>query len=116
MINRAVLLLKYKSPAIRWVNDADPYEDRPGITDEDVNTERTAYLIPNDASDGPKELEAWLKANYGILFETELEGWYTDPGLWPQKRSYALFKQWFTPECHSVVEDTVGTPIYDEDS
>ena len=45
MINRAALILKYKTPAIKWINEADPYQDDPGITNEFVNSDRTVYLI-----------------------------------------------------------------------
>lgn len=39
MLNRAAVLLKYKAPAIKWVNEADPYDDNPQITEEHINKE-----------------------------------------------------------------------------
>ena len=27
-----------------------------------------------------------------------------------------MFRKWFRIECHSIVEDLEGTPIYDEDA
>ncbi len=115
MINRAALILKYKAPAIKWINDADPYQDNPGITIESVNKERTVYLLRDDVAETPEMLDEWLKLNCEVLFEKELEGWYTDPELWPKNITYSLFKKWFDPECHTVVEDTVGDPIIDDD-
>lgn len=50
------------------------------------------------------------------LFEAELEGWYTDPTLWPQDRTFRLFQTWFDVECHSVVVDMVGGDIYDDET
>jgi hypothetical protein len=41
MINRSAVILKYKAPFIKWVNDADPYKDDPGITIEGANQDRT---------------------------------------------------------------------------
>lgn len=115
MINRAAVLLKYKEPAVQWINDADPYHDNPQISLENVNHERTVYLISEQDADGDKALERWIKLNYKILFEVELEGWYTDESLWPRKRTFKLFQEWFEVECHTVIEDTLGTPIVDED-
>lgn len=89
MINRAAIILKYKAPAIRWINEADPGDDDPGITEEDVNSERTVYLISEEAGDTPSSVDEWLKRNYEHLFESELAGWYTDPGRWPEKRTLA---------------------------
>ena len=114
MINRAAVILKYKPPAVKWINDADPYNDDPGISIASVNEERTVYLIHEEQAGTPGELEKWLKLNFRVLFETELESWYTDPELWPTDISYALFKKWFAIECHTVIEDTVGEPIVDE--
>ena len=41
MINRAAIILKYKAPAVRWINEADPYNADPGITAKNVNSDRT---------------------------------------------------------------------------
>ena len=49
------------------------------------------------------------------FFENELEGWYTDETLWPKNRDYKTFMEWIEVECHSVVLDTVGGEIYDDE-
>lgn len=116
MINRAALLLKYKESAIAWINEADPMQGGPGLTPEDVNSDRPVYLISDQAADTPKALEKWIKTNLDVLFESELEGWYTDPDLWPKNRTFALFKKWFEVECHTVLIDTVGGLIVDDDA
>ncbi len=115
MLNRAALILKYKEPAIQWINGADPCNNDPGITIESVNEECTVYLISNQDADSPDAVDRWIKRNWQALFETELEGWYTDPDLWPKTRTLKLFHAWFTVECHTVVCDTVGGEIYDDD-
>jgi len=115
MINRAAVILRYKEPAIKWINEADPYNDNPGITIESVNEERTVYLISDKDADTPEDVEKWIKLNYDVLFESELEGWYTDEELWPKSRSMNLFRKWFAVECHTVIEDTVDSPIEDDE-
>jgi len=52
--------------------------------------------------------------NYQALFEAELEEWYPDPALWPEDRSYPVFRDWFDVECHTVLLDTVGAPLRDD--
>lgn len=115
MINRAAVILKCKAPMVTWINEADPYENDPQISLEAVNHDRTVYLISDRDADDDMALAHWIKANFAVLFETELEGWYTDEALWPQKRTLKLFYKWFDVECHTVIEDTVGTPVKDED-
>ena len=115
MINRAAIILKYKEPAVRWINDADPYNEDPRITAESVNSDRTVYLISDEDADTPDAVERWIKRNFKALFEAELEGWYNDPELWPKKRTQKLFREWFDIECHTLLFDTVGAEIYDDD-
>jgi hypothetical protein len=115
VVNRGALLLRYLEPAVRWINDADPHPSGSDVTLADVNEERTVYLIHDTAGDDPATLESWLRRNYAALFEAELEGWYTDPSLWPKKRNYEMFRQWFVPECHTVVIDVVGDEIVEDE-
>ena len=63
-----------------------------------------------------EELNKWLELNYDILFEEELNGWYTDPALWPKGRSLHLFKKWCSFELHTMVFDTGGSPLEDDET
>ncbi len=112
MINRAAVILKYKAQFINWVNNADPHDDNPGITLESANQDRTVYLILEDDAE---KLEEWVSLNFKQLFESELEGWYTDEQLWPQKRNRKLFDEWFQVICHSMLIDTVGNKIINDE-
>ncbi len=116
MINRAAIILKYKSPAVQWINEADPCVEDPGISLASVNEDRTVYLIRDQDADDPETVAEWIALNYEALFESELEGWYTDEDLWPKNRNLALFRKWFEIECHTVIEDTVDLPIEDDET
>jgi len=52
--------------------------------------------------------------NFKNLFESELEGWYTDPDLWPKPLTLKLFHKWFDTEFHTVIIDTVDKPLFDD--
>jgi len=112
MINRAAVILKYKPPFVKWVNDADPDNDDPGITIESVDLDRNVYLIHEDDAE---KLEKWISLNFKQVFENELEDWYTDESLWPKKRNRKLFNKWLEVQCHSVIIDTVGSKIVDDE-
>ena len=115
MINRACVLLKYKEPMLDWINTADPTGENPDLTMEQANEDRTVYLVHEEVADSPEMLEGWLKQNCDTLFEGELECWYSDESVWPLNRDFKLFMKWFSAECHSAVEDTLDTPIMDDD-
>lgn len=112
MVNRAAIMLRYKQPFIDWINTSDPYNDDPGITLEDTNEERTVYLISESDAD---DYQKWIGKNYKELFESEIESWYADEDLWPKKITKKLFAEWVKVECHTVLIDTVGGEIYDDE-
>lgn len=114
MINRAAILLSYKQPAVDWINEADPCVSDPGLTLADVNYERTIYLINEAHAESDVDVRDWITRNFKALFETELAGWYTDEALWPNHRDLALFDEWFDVQCHTVLIDLAGGPLFDD--
>lgn len=115
MLNRSALLLRYKAPAVQWINDADPSPSGSSVTLEEVNSDLTVYLVSDEVSESPEEVRRWVKANWRNLFESELDGWYTDPALWPTL-TLKRFDAWFDVECHSTIIDTLGGPIEDDEA
>jgi hypothetical protein len=116
MINRAALILKYKQPAVDWINATDPVKGKPSLTVEEVNEDRTVYLIQDEQADDPDVLEVWLRLNVEALFEDEISGWYQDDSLWPKNLNYKLFQSWFDVECHTVIIDTGENEIIDDEA
>ena len=112
MLNRGLLVFRYKQPFIDWVNEAAPYPKEHVIKLEDANEDSPAYLIHEDAAEN---FEEWLRDCYSPLFENILGEWYTESALWPQDRSLKLFKTWCDFELHSMVLDYVDGPLLDED-
>jgi len=98
MLNRGALIVRPRQPYLDWANELDDSGVLP-----DSQGEQTVYLIPSFESD--EEAERILRRLYAEVFERELYGWHTDERAWPQKRTFAMFKKWFTIELHSVVED-----------
>jgi hypothetical protein len=112
MLNRAAITLKLTQIAVDWVNTADVDDDDFKMNVSQANEESTVYLIPSEAADN---IEMWLEQNYKILFENELENWYTDEKLWPRYRTYKMFKNWFKVDCNSVVLDLVNDVLIDDE-
>ena len=108
MLNRAVLIVRPKQPYIDWAAGLDDSGLVP-----DAEGEKTVYLIPSFEDDD--EAEEILKQVYPEIFERELDAWHTDEADWPEKRTLAMFKQWFDVELHSVVEDICEYEIIDDD-
>lgn len=112
MLNRAALILRYKQPFVDWINAVDPSPDSEAPTLSEVDDERTVYLVEVE-DEG--ELRRWLARNYEEVFEEELNGWYTDPALWPRERSLKMLEEWCSFELHTVVVDLGESAIGDDD-
>lgn len=114
MLNRVALLLRYKQPFIDWINGVDPDPTSHILTLAEINDgERTVYLI--EEVEDETDLERWMSMNFELLFESELHGWYTDPALWPKVRSLGMIREWCSFELHTVIFDTGGTMLEDDD-
>ncbi|HSH82471.1 MAG TPA: hypothetical protein VLA19_28405 [Herpetosiphonaceae bacterium] len=101
VINRAVAVIKPRQPYLDWAKSIPgPADD---VTLDEVRTDCTAILIPD--FDDPAEAEAFIATIAGDLFEMELDSWDRDPRTWPVNRSYAIFREWFDVEIHSIVLD-----------
>jgi hypothetical protein len=112
MLNRAALILRYKQPFVDWINAADPSPTSHSLTLAEVNQEHTVYLVEVEDED---ELARWLARHHKELFEQELNGWYTDPALWPRDRSLTTLEEWCSFELHTVVVDTGEAPLEDDE-
>jgi len=108
MLNRGVVIARPKQPYLDWATSLDDSGVAP-----DPEGEQTVYLIPSYESDD----EAWelLEEAYPLIFERELYGWCIDETLWPSRRDFATFKEWFEIELHSMVEDLCNMEIRDDD-
>lgn len=109
MLNRAVLIVRPKQPFLDWAAQLDDS----GLVPE-VTGEQTVYLVPEFEDDA--EVQHVLKRIFAEVFERELFGWHTDETAWPKHRTFAMFRQWFQIELHSVVEDLCDSEIIDDEA
>ena len=108
MLNRGVVIVRPKQPYLDWAAGLDDSGLVPNSDDE-----QAVYLIPNFENND----EAWeiLSEVYSEIFESELFAWHIDEKAWPLLRNFEIFKQWFSIEFHSMVEDLCDYEIVDED-
>ena len=106
-INRLVAIIKPREPFLRWL-ESHPDWDL-DMTLEELRADCTALLIPE--FDDNEQARSYIEVNCRIVFEMQLNGWYTDPAMWPEKRNLSIFRQWFHVEIHSTAVDTLNEGI-----
>ncbi|MDD2772299.1 MAG: hypothetical protein PHP45_01225 [Elusimicrobiales bacterium] len=104
-VNRCVVILKAKQPFLDWLLKL-PEPVPADMTLQEIHDDHTALLIP-DFEDNDTA-RRFIYKNYALLFEQELESWWTDEKDWPKKRTLAVFKEWFDVEVYSFVLDFDG--------
>lgn len=107
-INRHLVLIEPTTVFLDWARKF-PSVDQ-ALTLEELLEDNTTYLIPEN-EENP---DAWLKRNYKIIFDVELDGWCTDPSLWPKVRSFKAFKTFFKVRFSSLIID-LGTGSIDRE-
>ena len=61
--------------------------------------------------DTVEDIHAFVDKHFAYFFEDWLEGWCTDPSMWPKRRTRRMFRDWFDVRIHTMVEDTVEGPF-----
>jgi len=110
-INRTAVIIKPKQPFVDWLNSIPG--EKSDNTIENISSENTTFLIPEFF--GRKESRAYIKEIYFQIFEFELFAWYTAQKLWPKKRTWKMFQEWFEIEINSEVFDLVDGDIEKEE-
>ncbi len=100
-IDRAVALIKPKQPYLNWANSLP---DPTPITLEELRKDGTAILVSEPEYKG--DAETYIREIYLNIFEMELDAWHRDKRLWPSKRDYKTFTEWFDVEIYEIVIDS----------
>jgi hypothetical protein len=101
MLNRGAVIVRPKQPFMDWASSLDDSGILP-----DREGEKTIYLVP-EYEDDFEAIEV-LSQVYDIIFEEELLAWHTRESDWPKNRTFAMFREWFDVEYHSIVQDICG--------
>jgi hypothetical protein len=75
-INRDSVIIKGKQPMVDWINSHDP--ENPVVLSS-AREECTVLLIPECRNH--TEATGQIEANYAVIFENELEGWYNKESM-----------------------------------
>ena len=109
MLNRGAVIVRPKQPFLDWAASLDASDILP-----DRDGEKTVYLVP-ECEDDFEAVEV-LSQVYDIIFEEELFGWHTRESDWPKNRTFAMFRDWFDVEFHSVIVDICDYSLEDDES
>jgi hypothetical protein len=86
-INRSLITLKPKQPFLDWVRTLDDESEE--LTLAELAKDSTVYLVPEIWEDSDQQ--GALEESYEILFEDQLEAWWTDPAAWPSEHNLKMF-------------------------
>ena len=108
-INRTVLIVTPKQPFMDWANgfEEDTSEAEP------VAVYHSTFLIPEKYDES--NFKTYLKKYFSTIFEEELYSMITDPDLWPLKRDFKTFNEWFDTQACDTVFDLSNEPLIREE-
>lgn len=103
-INRTAITITPKQAFIDWLQKMEGNTLLPEQLEES-----NIYLMED--TDTNKESESHLRKNFGKIFVQELGLWYEDEKLWPAKRDYKMFREWFSVAYNGAVYDLEDFPV-----
>jgi len=104
-INRTLLIVIPKKPFLDWAKSFENGEDK---FDFDGGY-YSAYLISEKYDEF--NYKNYLKNNHLDIFEEELYATIRDTDLWPQKRDFKTYNEWFDTQACDTVFDLSNEPI-----
>ena len=115
LVNRVALIVRPKRRFAEWVNSLERDEGLPWFDLDSERNNPSIYLVSTIRLEVPDLSE--LVDTYGVeIFETELEGWWTDDAHWPANRNPHIFRDWFDVTLSDLAWDMDETePIYAAD-
>lgn len=113
-INRHLILVLPKQPALDWITRVDP-NPLERIELDEMRQEQDVYLLPEGVVNSPSEAGEWAERRWSVLFASFLSGWFTDEAYWPKRRTRKMFKEWFEVQYHSMIWDLSTEPITHEE-
>lgn len=97
--NRSVVNLYPTKLYLEWLNYIRGSDVCLGLNE----IEPISFLI-NDF-DNNSEFEYWLEDNYHLLFEIRLNYSCVDKSLWPEDKTFGVFKKWFDVRYCNLILD-----------
>jgi hypothetical protein len=114
LINRNLIVLLPKQPALDWILRVDP-EPMTHLTLDAFRQEQDAFLVPEGKVETPEAAQRWAERRWDAIFTQFLFSWFVDESMWPERRTLGMFRQWFEVQYHSMVWDVSGDPIVHDD-
>lgn len=109
LLNRSAIVVRPREPFLRWATAALA-EDPEGAAE--LRNAVSIYLVPQDPNE--EQESAPLEGFFAEIFANELESWCSDSELWPAKRDFASFREWFEVTAESIVHDLAPGRIQTE--
>jgi hypothetical protein len=114
LINRNLIVLLPKQPALDWILRVDP-EPMTHLTLDAFRQEQDAFLITEGKVETPEAAQRWAERRWDAIFTQFLFSWFVDERMWPERRTLGMFRQWFEVQYHSMVWDVSGDSIVHDD-
>jgi hypothetical protein len=106
-VDRSAILVVPKQPFLDWLRSVD--DNNAELTLNDIRSEPAIYLI-KECVDDLAFLDE-VRRIFPVIFEQQLEAWWTEPSDWPALLTFDTFRDWFDCSFHSEIFDTCQLPL-----
>lgn len=112
-INRNLILILPKQPALNWIRSLDQAPSD-HLTLDSIRQEQDAFLVAEGKVQTLEGAQRWVERHWNDHFSEFLYSWFIDEDLWPKRRTLGMFREWFDVQFHSMVWNMSDDPIIHE--
>lgn len=104
-LNRLAIIVTPREPYWVWARGIDADARDAGRSPDEYST---VYLVETPDEFEPEEL---IEQHFAAIFEEQLHSWHRDESRWPQRRTEAMFREWFDCRVSELVWDLGRTRL-----
>jgi len=109
-VNRIAAIVTPREPYLSWARNLDEAEG-PQIDDMPVEVLTSVYLLEE-----VEDADCVLRRHWALIFDEILSSWCDDQKLWPRKRTFEMFQEWFETRIVDLVFDLADKPLVHDDA
>ncbi len=100
LLNRIAIVVQPKEPYLAWARSLEKDSPIDSVTPGELSS---LYLAEEPENDD--EFDSIIEKHSKKIFAEKLEMWWRNKKVWPKKRTYAMFLQWFNVRVVDAVYD-----------
>jgi hypothetical protein len=105
IVNRIAISVTPREPYMAWARAIAGGSAGAAASAEAFTS---VYLVEAPDRFDPQQL---IRKHHALIFEEQLSSWHRDESVWPSRRTFVMFSEWFEAKITEMVWDLGKQPL-----